>query len=120
MIVKLESREFFQDDVVMTWRVTKGLNEYIIEKWYCGGIDEDGNEDLQGSCFCDISVFEIIAGNHDVVEKIAKEYDGEITEEEVYITFPDVKWNVCVRNEQSYDDTSRIFDEFVKIIEEIG
>ena len=120
MIRHYEGKEVMNDDVIITEYLYVRGHEYRIEKYFCGGIDEDGEEFLEGSCFCEISVYEIVTDDHKAVEKIAEEYDGNIIVKPVMICAPQERYVATVMDESSLADTEEMYEEIIKIIEEIG
>ncbi len=114
--VEFEERTDIFDDVVLNWYIESPLNDYRLTMQFCGAIDEDGNEDLNSSCFCEISINEV--ENHKsyiidtVKERIENDINIELEESSMYA--PDVRSPIYYRDESSFDSSIQYAKEFLK------
>ena len=46
------------DDVIFSWKVTNKSQTFIVTATFCGGIDEDGEENLYSCICCNIEIQE--------------------------------------------------------------
>lgn len=96
------------------------INEYLetdkgdfnLERYYIGGLDENGDEWLEGSCGCIISLNEVTQDvNHTAIKDLASilsDYEVKIEEETIYMTFPDIRQSLTIDNYDSESTTETI------------
>ena len=116
MTRKFEGKSFFCDDVILTEYLANDENDYRIEMYFVGGINEEGEEDLESSCYCEISVYEVTPNNGKTISRLIEMFNGEYDEDVVMISAPDIRRVARFRNESSLADT---YDEYEAIIKEI-
>lgn len=118
--VEFEERTDIFDDVVLNWYIESPLNDYRLTMQFCGAIDEDGNEDLTSSYFCEISINEV--ENHKsyiidtVKERIENDINIELEESSMSILLyaPDVRSSLYYRDENSLDSSVNVAKAFLK------
>ena len=117
MTREFESKNVCWDDVYITEYLTTAKNEYRITKVFCGGINEEGEEDLESSCYCEICVYETTQNDGKTLERLIEMFNGEYDEEVVMISAPDLRRVARFINESSLADTEEEYEAIIKEIE---
>ena len=105
------------DNVTLTWAITSKVNSYNLTIEFCGGIEENGEENLYNSAFADITLHEVDHHDKGLLDEIAalvsKDIDIETYNEPVMISAPDIRESITTRNESSFDDTLRDYNKLL-------
>ena len=128
MNITFNGKEHSFDDVIYSWTIDNTVRKYIVSISFCGGLNEDGEENLYGSCLADICAQEVehrrFYDTNDknngilrqVVDIISKDYDDIEYADGIsgeYFTF---------KNESDFtssiDDLNTVFGTLINVIRE--
>lgn len=118
--VEFEEKTDIFDDVVLNWYIESPLNDYRLTMQFCGAIDEDGNEDLNSSCFCEISINEVENHKSYIIDTIKERIENDINIEleessmSILLYAPDVRSSLYYRDESSLDSSVTVAKAFLK------
>lgn len=118
--VEFEEKTDIFDDVVLNWYIESPLNDYRLTMQFCGAIDEDGNEDLNSSCFCEISINEVENHKSYIIDTIKERIENDINIElekssmSILLYAPDVRSSLYYRDESSLDSSVNVAKSFLK------
>ena len=126
MDVIFNGKDYMFDDVSYSWTISNGIRKYVIEISFCGGMGEDGKEDLYNSCLADISVSETEhrsfynGGKYDDILKQVVDTIG--IEDVEYTINKDKSEYMSFKNESSYDvsmnDFNNVFGTLLSVLRE--
>ena len=110
MNITFDGKDEIMDGVSFSWYVKSTANEYRVSIDFCGAIDEDGEQNLEASCFADITICETKRNDPVLMNRIynqALNRDIDVTRDydTVMVNAPDIRENITCRNESSYSDT---------------
>jgi len=127
MNITFEGKDEIMDSVRFSWYVNSTVNEYRVSIDFCGAIDEDGEQNLDASCFADITICETKRNDPALMDRIynqALNRDIDVTREydTVMVNAPNIRDNITCRNESSYSDTmmdlSNMFSALTSVLME--
>ena len=109
------TKEIINDDVVIMENLNTRIGEYNIERYYIGGINEAGEEDLYSACGCHITISETsnCKDDHTAINDLLKYflflgYDAEAYDDVIMNTAPEIKKSLTIANYDSEDVTKDI------------
>ena len=118
--VYFEEKNYNFDDINYSWYISSPLNDYRLQMSFLGAIDEEGEEDLYSSCFCEISIHEVEHHKQYIMdtvkERIENDYSIDLNtyDETICICAPDVRSSIYYRNESSLDSSVNVAKTFLK------
>ena len=126
MIIKFEGKDItgFDEDIIFSWFIKTPFNNYRVTKEFIGAIDpESGEEDLEKSIFCDISVYEISQNKPEILKSVVDslpDIEFKTYEDTVYNTHPTPRACIYVRDEGNLSNTNKIFEQIMsQLIKEL-
>jgi hypothetical protein len=116
MINNITTDKYTQfDDVIINEYLETDKGDFNLERYYIGGIEEDGTEYLDGACGCIISLNEVSADNdHKVISDLLSilntDYEVKVDDEVIYMTFPDIRRSLTIENYDCEGETENIIE----------
>lgn len=121
MTVQREDTYTQFDNVVISDYITLANDEFRLSQTFIGGMDEDGNENLESSMGCVIELNEITARNRDIIPSLLAKLtddgiDAEVSDVAILNTFPDVRQTLTIEDYSSYCDTQQIVTSILDML----
>lgn len=116
MRIKFLEKERNFDDVSYAYSIKSKFNNYFLTITFCGGINEDGEQDLHSSCYADIELIEMKKHNHELLSEVFDllKNDIDVKYDSPFLTINnDDREIITTRNESSFDDSIKDFNKFL-------
>ena len=122
MKVSIEESYTIFDDLICPEYIKTKKNEYRLIMDYVGAIQEDGETVPECSIMCVISLNETTHNDGKTIEAIKKVLsekglEPETSTETVFDTFPDIRRELSIIDESSFDDSEDIHNTIIKALE---
>ena len=75
--VYFEEKNYNFDDINYSWYISSPLNDYRLQMSFLGAIDEEGEEDLYSSCFCEISIHEVEYHKQHIMDTVKERIEND-------------------------------------------
>lgn len=115
----LEKERCF-DDISYAYSIKSKYNNYFLTITFCGGINEDGEQDLYSSCHADIELIEMKKHNHELLSEVFDllKNDIDVKYDSPFLTINsnDDREIITTRNESSFDDSMEDFNKFLMAV----
>ncbi len=118
--IYFEEKNYIFDDINFNWYISSALNDYRLQVSFIGAIDEDGNENLNNSCFCEVSLYEVEQHKPYIMKTVKERIENACSielngyEETIYMCASDVRSSIYYRDENSFDSSIQYAKEFLK------
>ena len=115
MRIDFEGKSIMMEDISYTWFIESEINSYRLSLEFIGGIDENGNQDLESSALAYISLNEITHNIPEIIDQINTKADIESTIESDTIMncAPEDRLSIISENTSSYSDTMADFNKLL-------
>lgn len=117
MINNITTHKYTQfDDVIINEYLETDKGDFNLERYYIGAVDEEETEYLDGAIGCIISINEVSGDDdHKVITDLYSilnpDYDVEIEEETIFMTFPDIRRSLTIENYDCEGETENIIEK---------
>lgn len=115
MRIDFEGKSIMMEDISYTWIIESEINSYRLSLVFIGGIDENGEQFLEGSCMAYISLNEIAHNIPSIIDQINSKTDIEskIESDTIMINAPEDRLTIMIENTSSYSDTMNDFNKLL-------
>ena len=116
MNIYFEDKELdtYNDDVIYEWYMSSSHGDYRLVMRFCGAINENEEENIDLSSFCNISLNECTSNDSCFIESIKKRVEDELSiefetyEATVMICAPDIRREIYIDDEYGVDNSIKI------------
>ena len=120
MRIKFLEKEISFGSVNYAYSIKSKYNNYYLTISFCGGINEDGEQDLYSSCCADIELIEMKKHNHELLSEVfdllKNDIDVKYNSPFLIINSEDNREIITTRNESSFDDSMKDFNKFLMAV----
>ena len=120
MRIKFLEKEIIFGSVSYAYSIKSKYNYYYLTISFCGGINEDGEQDLHSSFFADIELIEMKKHNHELLSEVFDllKNDIDVKYDSPFLTInsEDNREVITTRNESSFDDSMKDFNKFLMAV----
>ena len=129
MEIIFNGKEYQFDDVIYSWTIKGQVRQYIASVSFCGGIDENGEDNLYSSCNAEVMIqetnhkkfYDTEDNNNGILKQVLNEIKDSISDEIEYYNGLSGEYFRFV-NESSFDSTmddfNTVFGTLVNVLRE--
>lgn len=120
MRIKFLEKERCFDNVSYAYSIKSKYNYYFLTITFCGGINEEGKQDLYSSCNAEIELIEMKKHNHELLSEVFDllKNDIDVKYDSPFLTINsnDNREVITTTNESSFDDSMKDFNKFLMAV----